>query len=218
METFVVVNDNHWGQPVVRLRCPSCKHFGAFEPAALPNPHDWRFDHERGLAATMRKCPLPSCRALLFIVYDNSHEVVASFPPEVIDFDASELPASVVACLAETVQCNAQGCYRAAAIMLRRTLEEVCHDRGAEGANLKDRLSDLGAKASLTAPLIVGLTDLRLLGNDAAHIDAATYSDVGQAEVEVAIDVAKVILQAVYQYESTVRRLADLKASQQQTT
>jgi hypothetical protein len=52
---------------------------------------------------------------------------------------------------------------------------------------------------------------LRLLGNDAAHIEARTYNDVGQDEVEVAIDVTKEILKAVYQHRSLVARLDALR-------
>jgi len=60
---------------------------------------------------------------------------------------------------------------------------------------------------------VEGLSHLRLLGNDAAHIEAATYIQVGREEVELAVDVTKVVLQAVYQYESIVGRLAEQKAA-----
>jgi hypothetical protein len=36
----------------------------------------------------------------------------------------------------EAVACHAAECFIAAAIMVRKTLEELCRERGATGANL----------------------------------------------------------------------------------
>lgn len=59
--------------------------------------------------------------------------------------------------------------------------------------------------------MLDALDDLRLLGNDAAHLESRVYEDVGQEEVEVAIEVAKEILKATYQYEVLMGRLKALK-------
>lgn len=95
--------------------------------------------------------------------------------------------------------------------MVRRTLEELCRDRGASGSSLKERLRSLASKVVLPQELLTGLDDLRLLGNDAAHIDSQEYNSVGQAEVEAGIAVAKEILKAVYQYAALVKQLKALK-------
>ena len=95
--------------------------------------------------------------------------------------------------------------------MVRRALEELCSHRGATGANLKERLKTLGTKVVLPQELLDALDDLRLLGNDAAHIESQDYNSVGQAEVEVGIAVAKEVLKAVYQYASLVKQLKALK-------
>ena len=50
--------------------------------------------------------------------------------------------------------------------MVRKTLEELCRDRQAQGPNLKDRIKALGTKVVLPTELLDGLDDLRLLGND----------------------------------------------------
>jgi hypothetical protein len=55
-----------------------------------------------------------------------------------------------------------------------------------------------------------------LLGNDAVHVEAQVYAEVGQREVEVAINVVKTILQATYQMDSLLSELENLKSDQPQ--
>jgi hypothetical protein len=76
---------------------------------------------------------------------------------------------------------------------------------------LKERIKQLGTKVILPQELLEGLDDLRLLGNDAAHIESQEYDKVGQEEVEVGIELAKEVLKAVYQYSALLSRLRALK-------
>jgi hypothetical protein len=138
-------------------------------------------------------------------------QLIASYPAERIDFDATNLPSSVRAALEEAITCHANQCFVASAIMVRKTLEELCTDRGAQGNNLKERINSLGTKVVLPTELLQGLDDLRLLGNDAAHIESKEYDKVGQEEVEVGIEFAKEVLKAVYQYSVLLTRLRALK-------
>jgi heterodisulfide reductase subunit B len=102
----------------------------------------------------------------------------------------------------------------AAAMMVRKTLEELCEAQGAKGENLKARLRSLGTKVVLPTELMAGLDDLRLLGNDAAHVESRTFNEVGPEEVEVGIEFTKEVLKAAYQYESLLRRLRSLRKDQ----
>ncbi len=77
--------------------------------------------------------------------------------------------------------------------------------------NLKERIRDLGTKIVLPKDLLDGLDDLRLLGNDAAHIESQEFNKVGQEEVEVGLELAKEVLKAVYQYSALLSRLRGLK-------
>jgi hypothetical protein len=90
-------------------------------------------------------------------------------------------------------------------------LEELCRDRNAAGGNLKERIKALSAKVVLPQELLDGLDDLRLLGNDAAHIESQEYTKVGKEEVEVGIEFAKEVLKAVYQYAALLGKLRALK-------
>ena len=53
--------------------------------------------------------------------------------------------------------------------------------------------------------------ELRLLGNDAAHIEAKIYDGIGRAEASLAIELAKELLKAVYQYANLVAKLKALR-------
>jgi len=141
----------------------------------------------------------------------NQGKVVESFPAETIDFDATNIPAAIQGAFEEAIKCHAQACFVASAIMVRKTLEELCRDRNAAGPNLKERIKALGAKVVLPQELLDGLDDLRLLGNDAAHIESQEYAKIGQEEVEVGIEFTKEVLKAVYQLSSLLGRLRALK-------
>jgi Domain of unknown function (DUF4145) len=121
------------------------------------------------------------------------------------------LPATVVAAFEEAILCHSNRCFIAAAIMVRKTLEELCLERNATGNNLKERIRALGSKVVLPKELLYGLDDLRLLGNDAAHIESQEFNKVGQEEVEIGIEFAKEVLKAVYQYSALLGRLRGLK-------
>lgn len=129
---------------------------------------------------------------------------------------STDLPAPVVEALTEAVICHAHDCFKAAAMMVRKCLEEVCHDRHATGDNLKGRIKALGKKVMMPGDLFDGLDDLRLLGNDAAHVESRDYNDIGKEEVEVGIMFTKEVLKAAYQYSSLRAKLSALKKQPEQ--
>jgi hypothetical protein len=120
-----------------------------------------------------------------------------TYPAEMIDFDPVGVPERILASFTEAISCHANSCFKAAAIMVRRTLEEICLERGATGANLKTRIAALSGKVILPKELLEAADELRLLGNDAAHMEATVYDDVGQEEVEAGLEFCKEILKGV---------------------
>lgn len=157
----------------------------------------------------IRQCPNLECRSVIFYAKNNDSRQI--YPPEVIDFDSSNLPARILASLEEAIKCHAVGCYRAAALMVRRVLEELCEDKGAKGDNLMKRIAALSSTIVVPAGLLDAANELRLLGNDAAHIEAKDYDNIGANECEIAIELAKELLKAVYQYTDLVAKLQALK-------
>jgi hypothetical protein len=217
MNSHKITNSVNAAQPtVVNLRCPHCRHVGAFH--GLPNCNDlsWsepapgvhnQFKH---FAAGVRRCPNNGCHSLVQVVL-QAGRLVESFPPEVIDFDSTNLPPEILSSLEEAIKAHAAGCFRACALMVRRVLEELCDDKKATGSDLKQRLAALGTSVVVPKELLDAADELRLLGNDAAHISAKNYDSIGPEQATLAIELAKELLKAVYQYASLVDRLKALK-------
>lgn len=187
------------------MRCPACRANGNFEPIL-----QYDAATQTGEILGLRRCPNPTCSALVFFVRDRAG-ALQSFPAERIDFDTKDIPQGVHDAFEEAITCHAEQCFVAAAIMVRKTLELICHDRGATGANLKERLAALRSKVILPTELFDGLDYLRLLGNDAAHIESQIFDQVGEQEVEASIEFTKEVLKATYQLKGLVEKIRALK-------
>jgi hypothetical protein len=209
----------------VSLRCPHCGGTGAFpcvnqnanlsysKPFATqpqqqrPNPLQF--------TASLRQCPDPDCRGIVLVVQQSPGRVVLVLPSQRLDFSADHLPATCREALTEAVACHAAGAYRAAAMMVRRLLEEICDDNNAPGTNLHQRLEALKALVVLPQALFDAMGELKALGNDAAHVEARAYDNIGREEAEDSIELAKEILKALCQLKGLV---ASLQARKGKTT
>lgn len=194
----------------VSIRCPNCFHVGSFEPLEeIPDlmiPSEW-------LWLGHRKCPNPDCVAHVFCIYEWNGVVVRTYPAQKIGFNSKDIPERIADSFQEAVLCHSEGMQTASAIMIRRTLEELCEEKEAKGRNLKERIKALRERVVIPTELFDALDDLRLLGNDAAHIEAKAYDSVGTAEVEAGIELTKEILKAVYQLDGLVEQLRSLRKS-----
>ncbi|MCI0727863.1 MAG: DUF4145 domain-containing protein [Chloroflexi bacterium] len=206
-------------KPTVNLRCPRCGKRGTFEPAQdVPDmtfaiPVD-KPNTVKPVSAGHRFCPDKECKThIFFVIDDTNNQLLVSYPAERIDFDTRNIPASLVSAFEEAITCHANQCFVASAIMVRKTLELLCLEQGASGKDLHARIQDLRSKVLLPKELLDGLDELRLLGNDAAHIESKTYNNIGREELEVAIEFTKEVLKAVYQYQALLDRIKALKAA-----
>lgn len=189
----------------ISTKCPHCGHNGTFESIGNDMQNNNR-------TFGLRRCPNGRCFGHLFFVYNNQNgEIIITYPSDTIPFDKDNIPDKILNAFQEAIISHSNNCFIASAIMIRKTLEEVCADRSANGKNLYARLQDLGTKIVIPKELIEGMQELRLLGNDAAHIESNTFDEVGKKEVEVSIEFTKEILKAVYQYESLLGKLRSLK-------
>jgi Domain of unknown function (DUF4145) len=106
---------------------------------------------------------------LIHVIYDYGTNAIfrllVSYPAERIDFEASGIPDPIINALEEAITCHAQSCFFAAAIMVRKTLEELCHHQGATGKTLADQIRDLKTKVIVPSGLLDGIDVLRLLGS-----------------------------------------------------
>ncbi len=185
--------------------CPHCSHRGTFE--TLVEKEICCQDYYFG----QRRCPNPKCLGHIFVIFDGPEYALHTYPTQKIPFEKKGIPENVLKAFEEAVVCHSNECFVASAIMLRKTLEEICIERNSTGKNLKDKLKDLGGKIFVPKELIEGMDELRLLGNDAAHIEAQAFNQIGKEEVEVSIEFTKEILKGVYQYEGLLSKLRNLK-------
>ncbi len=189
----------------ISTRCPHCGHNGTFEQIGTDVKNN---GHTFGL----RRCPNEKCFGHLFFAYNNSlNKIAITHPSETIPFDKENIPENVLNAFEEAIISHSNNCFIASAIMIRKTLEEICNERGAKGDNLYKRLVDVGTKIVIPKELIEGMQELRLLGNDAAHIESKTFNEIGKTEVEISIEFTKEILKGVYQYESLLGKIRGLK-------
>jgi hypothetical protein len=202
---------------VTNVRCPHCMHMVAFSTAVQQDLQINHIEIKNGAPYSVgqstvgiRVCPNPDCKGIILAVVDTAGKTVA-VPNEVLDFDSNNIPPLIAGSLEEAIKCHSAQCYKAAALMVRRVLEELCEDRGATGNNLKDRIVALSEIIIIPQDLLKAADHLRLLGNDAAHIEAKTYQSIGESEIRIAIDLTKELLKGAYQYKGLLSQLTALQ-------
>lgn len=211
MTPKIVVHGNSYNPARVTHKCPQCGREGTLD-AVNVNDVSVAVEKVGTKWAGVRKCPNPACNGLVFVIFPPSGgAAVISFPVSHINFDTTDIPENIVLCIRELLDCYANECYVAAAIMVRRTLELICVDKAAQGGDLKARIQDLGKKIVLPQELLTAMDELRLLGNDAAHVQAKAFADIDKPHLDVAIEFAREILKATYQYASLLEKLKALK-------
>lgn len=81
------------------------------------------------------------------------------------------------------------------AVLLRRVLDLVCHDRGATGGSLNQKLEDLAARDEIPQKLVAVAKGLRRLSNVGAH---AELGELTSAEVPILEALSRAVLEYVY--------------------
>lgn len=202
---------NEVARNAVSIRCPHCRELGSF--TTIGNARGYRKSGHYGpnsvtyeYFASIRLCPNMACRGTVFVI-EGPQGVAEIEPPQLLDFNSENLPARLQETLKEAIACHAAGAYRAAAMMVRRLLEEICEENNAAGANLHQRLAALKNAIVLPQPLFDAMNELKALGNDAAHVEAKAYDNIGAAEAEDSIELAKEIVKALYQLKGLIARL-----------
>lgn len=199
----------------VSIRCPHCRKLGVMNVesnAALAYTKEHVDGGSLSLTASIRMCPNTKCKGLIFVVAVGNDPISVQ-PPELIEFDSSGIPDRCKASLEEAVACHGAGAYRATGIMVRRLLEEICDENGATGNNLHRRLNSLKSQVVLPQAFFDAMMELKLLGNDATHVEARDYDDIGRSEASDALELVKEVLKALYQLQSIVGRLQARKKS-----
>jgi Domain of unknown function (DUF4145) len=127
----------------------------------------------------------------------NSHDPEWSDPERLYPAPPAELsediPEPMRSSLAEAQQCFAHGCYVAAAVMCRRTLEAFCQHLGeTRGKSLFHRLEALHKDGRLDARLKQWVDVLRDDGNLAAHDVKVTFT---KSDAQELVDFTEALLE-----------------------
>lgn len=116
------------------------------------------------------------------ILYPTTHEMPEGLPPEVAKGYEAALKV-------RNVEANAFG------VLVRRVLELVCADRGAEGRTLHDQLNCLVERDEIPRQLADMAHSLRAFGNIGAH---ASAGELTSAEVPFLDKLCEAVLEYVY--------------------
>lgn len=213
---YIANQGSSLGSIPTEMTCPNCKRLGRFIPiqtdilAFRGETFTPENPGQPNMLFGVRQCPGNSCRCVVFVIFGDN-EILSSFPPVQIPFDSSGIPPLIVAAFSEAIGCHANGYYIAAAMLVRKTLEVLCELNGATGQSLHARIEAMSAKVILPLPLLASLHQLRLLGNDAAHVESREYNTISKTELSLAIAVTKEILKAVYQFNDLLAQFEALK-------
>jgi len=134
---------------------------------------------------------------------DVTHRGIMWWPPP--DYGLSEdVPDAIADVYLESLRAHMAGCYRAAAVMARRTLEAVTADQGESDGRLVDRLERMAAGHKLLPTLADWATELRLVGNVGAHFDA--MNDVSKDDAAALLGFLRELMKYLYELPAQLAR------------
>lgn len=107
-----------------------------------------------------------------------------------------DVPGEITAILQEAKTCFSAQCFRAAAVMARRTLEAIINDKGASGKNLYVGIKNLKDKDVIEKNLLEWASEIRLIGNSGAHFDP--IEDVSKDEAKTVIVFLEELVKFIY--------------------
>lgn len=205
----------------VSTKCPACGKHSTFN--IITDCRDVKYEKIKNanyLYYGQRVCPQKDCKKHIFFILDTlkipdgqimEHLQIYPEKADLPELDYKSIPKKIKGALTESITCLEKECYIASAIMIRKTLEEICHDKGAIGDNLHQRINNLKDKITISNDLYDGLFELKYLGNDAAHIESTHFSEVGKNEVQLGLSLTIRILQSLYEDGKILEKFRSLK-------
>lgn len=213
--------------------CPDCGKHAVLNPivldvdkqsrTAICIPDYYVFEHEHQpmmeyhRRAALRHCS--NCDQIVLVVFDligdNKPRILQVFPPISEKMHTEGVSEMVIKLLNETLACYAAGCYRATCIMARRVIEEMCGEMGYTTGTLHQKLKQMADKGEIPQNIHAILNEVKLLGNDAAHVELRNFDDIQEEHAKSAVGIIKWILDHWFNESQTLSSLNALKKSQQ---
>ncbi|MBB6473617.1 YbaK/EbsC family protein [Sphaerisporangium rubeum] len=123
---------------------------------------------------------------------------------------SGEPPGHLRAELADAKACVRAGAHSSAVVAVRRLLEGVCADHGVTAVPLSAALRELRRRGLIEGRLLVWAEELRVIGNQAAHIRAGRVRAEDAAD---AVVLAEALLDYLYVYTPKYRELRNRRAA-----
>lgn len=232
--------ENNTNTPKLFKKCPYCDKEVNFLP--LKNLMDVCGDYTEfsdddcnRTYFGIRECSNPECNHILafkfkFIANRVSWDSLTgedSYSEEIIDFETlpkinncthfDYIPENIRLSFDEAQKCFYNECFVASAIMIRKTLEEICENFEIEGRDLNNKLNNLIESDKIPSLIGEEIHELRRFGNDGAHLQLRFFNNIGEKEVKTALEVIKNMLIIIYEsnqnYKNSVNKLQSLKSS-----
>ena len=132
-----------------------------------------------------------SCNGVVLV--RNNGDFISPDPlPKPTD---KRIPDPIRGDLDEAKRCLWNKCYRAAATMARRAVQQACIEQGASGKNLVAQIDSLFSSGKITSDLKEWATVIRWVGNDGAH---PSSEPVESSDAEDSIELADQLFQVLY--------------------
>jgi Domain of unknown function (DUF4145) len=169
------------------LSCPSCNfavttiEIAKYETTAQPIPNQFIIDESEistqyyeYILRSCAKCGSPFLLKNECINHFEAGNYIQSqemlYPLRYSDaITLGKIPESITKIYAQAKECFRNSLFEPSVIMTRKCLEAICKDLGASGKSLAEKIDNLKTTKMVNEKLVLWATELRLIGNDAAH-------------------------------------------------
>jgi hypothetical protein len=197
----------------VALHCPWC---------GVVSRMSAKFLHQAMVSRTIQRycvviCQARECNRAVFVVVDDTYgslfDALEPFPGKVYPANQAQyapdgVPAQIAKEFREALECAWSGHYLGAALVGRRVLQAAARNViGGTRNDLKTEIAKI-PDDRLNKPLKDQATHVRLIGNDAAHVDPIDSEDVNHL-----VDFVEQVLDALYVVPAKVAKLDAKRAA-----
>lgn len=123
----------------------------------------------------------------------NKGEIV--FPQPLPSPTDPRIPKEIALDLDEAKMCFSVKCYRACAVMARRSMESACVAKNATADRLVDKIAALAKDGVITKEIADWATVVRWVGNDAAHPE---LKEVTKQDAEACLQLTEQFLHVIF--------------------
>lgn len=195
-----------------RVQCGHCMTTSSVEPRA-----GYGRTRAGELTARYELCECPNCLQPVLLsmaeVGEEDGVVEYSVPAMLYPARAAADPAwpkKVSQRYTEAETCLRSGTFNAAAVMCRRTMEQVCLELGVNEKTLVKSLEKLRQLGAMDDRLLQWANSLRAVGNVGAH---AGSEDVSREDASDVLEFARALIDYVFTFHQRFKAFKDRRAS-----